>query len=80
MCAKSLRSSLTLSDPVDCRLPGSSVRGDSLGKNTGVGSPSPGDLPDPGIKPVSPMAPALQVDFLPLSHQGSVGWMVPFYR
>ena len=30
-----------------------------------------GDLPDPGIKPASPMAPALQVDSLPLSHQGS---------
>ena len=27
--------------------------------------PSPGDLPDPGIKPVSP---ALQVDHLPRSH------------
>ena len=30
-----------------------------------------GDLPDPGIKPASPMAPALLVDSLPLSHQGS---------
>ena len=28
--------------------------------------PSPGDLPDPGIKPMSP---ALQVDSLALSHQ-----------
>ena len=27
----------TLCDPMDCSLPGSSVRGDSLGKNTGVG-------------------------------------------
>ena len=27
----------------------------------------PGDLPDPAIKPMSP---ALQVDSLPLSHQG----------
>ena len=29
---------------------------DFPGKNTGVGSqlPSPGDLPDPGIKPASP--------------------------
>ena len=27
----------TLSDPMDCRLPGSFVHGDSLGKNTGVG-------------------------------------------
>ena len=30
--------------------------------------PSPGDLPDPGVEPRSP---ALQVDTLPLSHQGS---------
>ena len=33
--------------------------------------PPPGDLPDPGIKPTSLMAPALQVDSLPLSHWGS---------
>ena len=32
---------------------------------------SPGDLPDPGIKPVSPVAPALQADSLLLSHWGS---------
>ena len=31
------QSHLTLCDPVDCSLPGSSVHGDSLGKNTGVG-------------------------------------------
>ena len=30
--------------------------------------PSPGDLPDPGIQPMSP---ALQADSLPLSHQWS---------
>ena len=35
---------------------------------SGLPLPSPGDLPDPGIKPVSP---ALQVDSLPLSHLGS---------
>ena len=29
---------------------------------------SPGDLPDPGIEPVSPVAPALQADSLLLSH------------
>ena len=32
-----LQSCLTLCDPVDCSLPGSSVCGDSPGKNTGVG-------------------------------------------
>ena len=31
----------------------------------------PGDLPNPGIKPVSPVSPALQVDSLPLCQRGS---------
>ena len=35
---------------------------------TGLPFPPPGDLPDPGIKPESPAAPALQVDSLQLSH------------
>ena len=35
-CAKSLQSCPTLCDPVDCSPPGSSVYGDSPGKNTGV--------------------------------------------
>ena len=92
----------TLWDPMDCSLSGSSVHGDSPGKNTEVGChvllqgifptqgsnpgllhcrrilyklshqgslrildqvpiPSPGDLPDPGIKLGSP---ALQADSL----------------
>ena len=33
--------------------------------------PSTGDHPDPGIESASPVTPALQVDFLPLSHWGS---------
>ena len=37
VCAKSLQSCLTLCDPMDCSPPGSSVHGDSPGKNTGVG-------------------------------------------
>ena len=40
---------------------------------SGLPFPSPGDLPDPGIKSASPADPALQADFLPLSHQGSPG-------
>ena len=49
------QSCLTLWDLMDCSLPGSSVHGDSSGKNTGVGlpCPPPGDLPNPGIKPRS---------------------------
>ena len=36
---------------------------------SGLPCPSPGDLPHPGIEPVSP---ALQADSLPLSHLGSL--------
>ena len=38
---------------------------------SGLPFPSSGNLPDAGIKPASPAAPALQVDSLPLSHLGS---------
>ena len=33
--------------------------------------PFPGDLPNPGIKPASPVSSALQADSLPLSYLGS---------
>ena len=33
--------------------------------------PLPGDLPNTGLEPGSPVSPALQVDSLRLSHQGS---------
>ena len=47
---------LTLCDPMDCSLPGSSVNGDSpwQGYWSGLSYPPPGDLPHPGIKPRSP--------------------------
>ena len=32
--------------------------------------PTRGDLPDPGIKPVSPVSPALQADSLPTEPSG----------
>ena len=41
---------------------------------SGLTFPPPGDLPDPGIRPVSPVSPvspALQADSLLLSHRGS---------
>ena len=38
---------------------------------SGLPCPPPGDFPNPGIKPASPTSPALPVDSLPLSHQGS---------
>ena len=44
---------------------------------SGLPFPSPGDLPDPGIKLTSP---ALQGDSLPLSHLGSpYSHLVYFY-
>ena len=50
----------TLCDPMDCSLPGSSIRGQEY--RSGLPCPSPGDLPNPGIKLMSP---ALQVNSLP---------------
>ena len=41
-------------DPTDCSPPGSSVHGPRQEHWRGLPFPSPGDLPDPGIKPVSP--------------------------
>ena len=45
---------------------------DSAGKNAGVGCqfPPPGDLPDPGTEPVSPVSPALQADSLAAEPSG----------
>ena len=40
------------------------------GNWSGWSFPSQGDLPDPGIEPVSPCLLDRQVDSLPLSHQG----------
>ena len=60
----------TLCDPVDCSPPGTSVHGDSLGKNTGVGSLSllQGIFltrgSDPGLPPCRHI-------LYHLSHQGS---------
>ena len=64
----SLQSWLTLCNPVICRPPGSSVYRISQTKTwSELPCLPPGDLPNPGIKPVSP---ALQ-DSYPLSHLGS---------
>ena len=54
----------TLSDLMNCSPPGLSRQEDW----SGLPFPSPGDLPDPGIKPGSP---ALQADALLSEPQGS---------
>ena len=70
MCvlAQSFQSCLTLGDAMDCSPPGSSVRGDSPGKNTGVGCHAllQGIFPTQGSNSRLIMSPALQVDSLPL--------------
>ena len=54
---------LTLCNPMDCRLPGSSVHGILRQAHwNGLPFPSPGHLPDPGTEPRSP---TLQADSLP---------------
>ena len=68
MCVKSLQSCPTFCDPMNCSLPGSSVHGILQEYWSGLPFPFPGDLSDLGIEPV---APALQVDSLPLDHWGS---------
>ena len=59
---------LTLCDPVDCSLPGSSVH-EISGQEywSGQPFPFPGDLPNPQIEPRSP---TLQVDSLPSEPPG----------
>ena len=65
---QSVVSVVTLCHPLDCSLSGSSVRGIFQARIVEwVAFPSPQDLPDPGIEPVSPMSPALQADSLPIT-------------
>ena len=59
---------LTLCDPMDYSLSGSSVHGIFQARVwSGLPFPSPGDLSDPGIKPTSP---ALQAEALPIEPPG----------
>ena len=64
---------LTLRDPMDCSPPGSSAHGIFQARILEwVEFPSPGDLPDPGIKHRSS---TLQADCLPTELPGSPGRM-----
>ena len=54
VCAQLLQSCPTCCDPMDCCLPGSSVHGILRQEyRNSLPWPSPGNLPDPGIKPSS---------------------------
>ena len=67
--AKWLQLCPTLSNPMDCSPPGSSVHAIFQARILEwAACPLPRDLSHPGIKHESP---ALQVDSLPLSYQGS---------
>ena len=62
--AQLLQSCLTLCNPVDCGLPGSSVLGIlQAGIVKWVPCPPPGHLPDPGIEPAHPVSSALSGGF-----------------
>ena len=68
MHAKLLQSYLTLCYPVECSPPGSSVHGDSPGRNPGVGCPALlQGISDPGLEPVSPASLALAGGFFTTS-------------
>ena len=69
MSAQLLQSCPTLCDPMDCSPPGSSVHGDSPGKNTGMGCHAllRGNLCNPGIEPVSLMSPVMASKFFTTS-------------
>ena len=67
-----IQSCLTLCDPMNCYSPDSSVHEVILAEHwSGLPFPPPGNLPNPGIKPASPVAPELQANSLPLGHLGS---------
>ena len=67
MHAKLLQQCPVLCNPLDCSWPGSFVHEILQARILEwVACPPPGDLPDPGIEPLSPTAPALQADSLPL--------------
>ena len=58
---------------MNCSPPGSSVHGISQARNwSGLPFPPPGDLPDPGIKPVSPVSPALTGGFFTAAPPGKL--------
>ena len=77
MHTMSLQSCLTLCDPMDCSLPGSSL-GTFFSRQkywSGLPCPPPGDLPDPGFKLASLLSSALagmQACFLPLVPPGNI--------
>ena len=73
---------LTLCDPTDCSPRAPSVPWDSSGQEywSGLLFPPPGDLFDPGIKPQSAAAPALQADSFPAAPLGKSSTCVLIFK
>ena len=74
ICVSCTQSCLTVCNPMNCSLPGSSVH--SILQQEcwrGLPFPSPGDLPDPGIEPGSPV---FQADSLPSKPLGKAQTIV----
>ena len=72
VCAKLLKLCPTLWDPMDSSLPAPQSMGFSRQEYwSGLPCHPPGNLPNPGIEPVSLVSSALQADFYSLSHLGS---------
>ena len=67
VCAKSLQSCLTLFDPVDCSLQDSCPWDFQARILEWVAMPPSGNLPDPGIEPVSLKSPTLVGGFFTTS-------------
>ena len=71
MYAKLLQSRPALCDPMDCSLIGSSVRWILQARILEwLPCPPSGNVPNPGIKPVSLIFPALAGGFFPLAQPG----------
>ena len=82
MCVYVNRSCLTLCDPVDCSSPGSSVHGILHARilewvGISLATHLPGDLPDPGIEPVSP---ASQTGSLPTEPPGKTVYIYIYIK
>ena len=74
LCAKLLQSCLTLYNTKDYSLVYRLLCSWGFSRQeywSGLPFPSLGDLPDPGIGPITPAAPALQAGSLLQSHPGS---------
>ena len=68
LCVMLFQSCPTVCDSMDCSPSRSSVGIFSQEYWNGLPCSPPGDFPDSGIEPMSPVAHALQAGFLPVSH------------